>query len=315
MACKTLTGLILLAVSAAGHAASCCGGGAGSALILPKFNQSMWSISTTAEHYDGYWDQSGRHKDDPDGSELNQYTLNAGYVQRLAPNWQLGASLPLVMNDNQYSGDANRNTALGDASVFVWYETFDNVTCIYKIRGWQSLRPSVYLGANLVLPTGISPYTGHVDNSAQTTGRGFYRLDANLSIEKTIYPWSAAFNYSHGEYLSRMVNNEYGTEVEPYRKSPAARRSLSGSLAYTWFFSSLDMLNLSYAYSELHEGQGTIDGTADSSSDFHKISHSLSLGYVSPARDWNSKISISDALRGHGTVDTQSLSLEFNRVY
>jgi hypothetical protein len=315
MTCKTLTGLILLAASAASYGASCCGGGAGSALILPKFNGSMWSLNATQEHFDGYWDQSGRHKDDPEGSELNQYTLTAGYVQRLAPNWQLGASLPLVMNDNQYSGDANRNTALGDANVFVWYETFDNVTCIYKIRGWQSLKPSVYLGANLVVPTGISPYTGHVDNSAQTTGRGFYRLDANLSVEKTVYPWSVALNYTHGEYLSRMVNNEYGSAVEPYRKTPGARRNVSGSLAYTWFLSSLDMLNLSYAHSELHEGQGTLDGVTDSSSDFHKISHSLSLGYVSPARDWNSKISISNALRGHGTVDTQSLSVEFNRVY
>jgi len=34
-------------------AASCCGGGASSGIILPKFNDAMWDMSVSHEAYDG----------------------------------------------------------------------------------------------------------------------------------------------------------------------------------------------------------------------------------------------------------------------
>ena len=52
-------------------AASCCGGGSGTSLILPKFSKAMWDLSFDYEVYDGFWDIRGNWVADPPGSDLN----------------------------------------------------------------------------------------------------------------------------------------------------------------------------------------------------------------------------------------------------
>src|SRR5512140_3116796 len=69
-------------------AGSCCGGGNGVTLLLPKYYQGMVDVSFDLEKYNGFWDQHGRYKADPAGSDLRQYRMNVGYAQRLSPRWQ-----------------------------------------------------------------------------------------------------------------------------------------------------------------------------------------------------------------------------------
>jgi hypothetical protein len=71
-------------------AASCCGGGAASSLIVPKFAKAMVDTAVDVELYDGFWNGDGDHVPDPPGSELKQYRVNLGYGHRLgsrASNW------------------------------------------------------------------------------------------------------------------------------------------------------------------------------------------------------------------------------------
>ncbi len=280
-------------------AASCCGGGSSGSLLLPKFSRAMVDASLAWERYDGFWNKQGEWTPDPAGSDLNQYRLAFGYAHRLAPRWQLGVSVPYVWNDNRY-GDWERNThGVGDTTISLWYEAFDRIMCVWKVKELADLKPAVYWGASLTLPTGTSPYD-EVEDNFDITGRGFYRLDASLMLDKTVYPWSATFSASYGVHLERPVNREYGTYVEPYDRKLGDRFSASLSGGYTLFTEAMESLTATLAYSYLEEQEGTIDGVTDTTSGLRKESFTTTLAWASDDRDWVVKLSWSRGLRVDG---------------
>lgn len=257
----------------------------------------MLDASLSYEQYHGFWNQDGIHVDDPPGSDLSQYRLNLGYGHRLAPNWQASVVLPFVWNDNRYSGIESSSHGPGDASVSLWYEAFDDIKCVYAVRGVEDLVPAAYFGATLTLPTGKSAYSGDVSNSFDITGRGFYRLDANMLLDKTIYPWTMVFELSYGMYLERPVNQEYGNYIEPYRKQLGDRRLALVSLGYTDVLKTLDTISYTLAYSDLHEDQGTIDGTSDPTTGLNKQSFTFTAAYATMEKDWIVKASVNHSIR------------------
>jgi len=281
------------------HAASCCGGGSSSSLVLPKFSRAMVDVSFDIEQYDGFWNRQGEHVSDPPGSDLNQYRLNVGYAHRLASRWQTSVIMPYVWNDNSYSGLDTQTDGLGDTKINLWYEAFDGVTCVWKVRKPSDLKPAAYFGATLTVPTGVSPYDD-VDNNFDITGRGFYRLDGTMLLEKTIYPWSASLLLSYGKYLERAVNREYGKHVEPYDKNLGDRLLVTVSTGYTVFLDSMDTVTYTLALSELQEDEATINGSIDSTSGFKKRSAALTAAYATMDRDWVYKVTWNHALDRDG---------------
>lgn len=281
------------------EAASCCGGGAASALLLPKFSQAMLDLSLDHEHYDGFWGDDGDWVSDPLGSDLNQYRLNLGYGMRLAPRWQASATLPYVWNQNRYAGLTRNTNGIGDAALTLWYEAFDNVMCVWRVKNWQDLKPAVYWGATLTVPTGISPYD-QVNDNFDITGRGFYRLDGLLVIDKTIYPWTTTLTLSYGSYLGRSVNREYGEYVEPYERRLGNRASGSLAVGYTVFTEAMNSVTTTVAYSDLWEDEGRIDGLIDPTSGMRKRAVAATLAWASPERDWVTRLSWGHALSSDG---------------
>lgn len=265
--------------------ASCCGGGSATSLIMPKFASAMLDVSFDAENYNGYWDAEGNYREDPAGSDLSQYRLNLGYAYRLGSRWQTSVMLPYVWNSNHYAGFSSDTKGLGDMKLSLVYEAFDGIKCVWKVRRPEDLIPAVYYGLSLTLPTGISPYDD-VDNSFDITGRGFYRLDAGILLDKTIYPWNASLLLAYGKYLERSVNREYGTYVEPYRKQLGDRTQATATVGYVHFLEQMDTLTFSLAYSYLQEDAGTIDGRSDPSTMMEKKSIAATLAYSTMDRDW-----------------------------
>ena len=306
---------IITVFSSLSIAASCCGGGASTGVILPKFNDAMWDVSLENESYYGYWTQQGNHQNDPAGSELIQRRINLSYAHRLGEQWQMNASIPIVDNQNQYSGENSSVQGIGDGQISLWYEAFERVTCVYKITSWKSLQPSLYFGTSLTLPTGISAYSDRVDNSFDITGRGFYRWDANMIIEKTVYPFSLGWKGSYGVHWKRPVNQEYGNAITPYEKQLGDRSVSTFSAAYTWFLPRLDMITATLSHTQLREGKSTYDDELDLSSGFSKNTLGLALAYNSPLRDWLIKLSYNQAESGENYPKTQVLSMGVSHVY
>ena len=302
-------------VSTSAAAASCCGGGAGSGVILPKFNDAMWDISISNEAYDGYWNQTGQHQADPADSDLLQRRLQFSYAYRIGEQWQVNASLPLVDNHNTYSGNNSQVTALGDTQISLWYEAFERVTCVYKITGWESLKPSVYFGTSLTLPTGVSAYSDRVTNSFDITGLGFYRLDTHAIVEKTVYPWSISWQGSYGHHIERPINQEYGQAVTPYDKQLGDRRSSTLAFAYTWFLPGLAMLNLGLSHQYLKQDQTQYDGHSDPLSGFQKTGLGTSLSYTNSPRDWIVKLAITQSQSGYNYPKTLSATFGVSHVF
>lgn len=281
------------------QAGSCCGGGAAATLVLPKFSQGMVDFSMDMEKYDGFWNQNGKYIHDEPGTNLAQYRLNLGFAQRLASRWQASIAVPYIWNENKYAGLTSRTEGIGDTTVNLWYETFDGVKCVWKVRDLEDLAPAVYLGTSLTIPTGVSPYN-NVKSSFDVTGRGFYRVDGNVLVDKTIYPWSASLNLSYGYYLERPVDKEYGNYVQPYRKELGNRTLGSVAFSYISFLESRDMLTYTASYAYLNEATGTINGNSDPTSGFRKESVAGTIAYSSMDRDWIYKLTWSHAIREDG---------------
>ena len=295
-------------------AASCCGGGSATSLILPKFSKAMVDMAFDIERYDGFWNDDGDHVPDPPGSDLKQYRLNLGYAQRLASRWQASVSVPYVWNNNRYSALKSSTDGLGDSTVSLWYEAFDGIQCVWKVKSPKDLMPAAYFGASLTIPTGVSPYDD-VENSFDITGRGFYRLDGSMLLEKTIYPWNAALQLSYGTNFERSVNREYGRYVEPYDKKLGERAQGTISAGYTYFLESMNSLTLTAAYSDLQEDHGEIDGRTDPTTGFRKRSVAGILAFATMDRDWIFKLVWSHAIQQDGwgenfpTTDIMTLGM------
>jgi hypothetical protein len=277
-------------------AGSCCGGGGGATLVLPKFYQSMVDMSFDFEKYDGFWNENGQYTHDPPGSDLRQERLNFGYAKRLAPRWQASVIVPYVWNVNIYSSGSSHTEGLGDTTLNLWYEALDDISA-WRIREPKDLIPSVTIGPSLLIPTGISPYDD-VGSSYDITGRGFYRLDGNVLISKTLHPWSTSLSLSYGTYLDRMVNREYGNYVEPYRKKLGNRTSASLSLSYIYYIGTAgDTLTGTASYSWLQEDDATISGHRQTNSGFIKNAVGGGIAYSSTDSNWILRGSWSHAIR------------------
>jgi len=280
-------------------AGSCCGGGSAASLLVPKYARAVADLSFDAELYDGYWNFDGDHKPDPPDSDLKQYRLNLGYAQRLARDWQASVTLPYVWNENKYSGLSSGTDGLGDMAVSLWYEALDDESA-WRVKNARDLIPAVTLGLSLLLPTGISPYDD-VKSSFDVTGRGFYRLDGNLIIDKTVQPWNASLALTYGTYFERSVNREYGRYVEPYRKQLGDRFSAVFCLGYRFVLGTAgDTLTATASYAYLHEDDGSVNGVTDTTTGFEKQSAGLAFTYANLDRDWSLRAGWNHAIAANG---------------
>ena len=293
-AALSLVPVSFVGLSSSAQAASCCGGGSASSLVLPKFSKAMFDVSMDYEHYDGFWDNNGDWVEDPAGSDLNQYRINLGYAHRLTPNWQASVTLPYVFNQNKYASLERNTNGIGDGTASIWYEAFDKITCVWDVKSWEDLIPAVFLGGTLTVPTGTSPYDDVSDNF-DITGRGFYRLDASILIDKTVYPWNLSLGATYGKYLERPINSEYGTNVQPYHKQLGDRFNTNLSFGYTYFTDEMESLTTTLAYAILQEDEAKIDGVIDTTSGVRKESVSMTLAWATEKRDWVYKLTVSHA--------------------
>jgi len=280
-------------------AASCCGGGSATALVVPKYATAIADLFFDMELYDGYWNHDGNHRPDPPNSDLKQYRLNMGLGYRFAKDWQASVSLPYVWNDNSYSGVSSQSDGLGDTTLSVMYDLLDD-NSIWKVRDAQDLIPGVSLGLSLLLPTGISPYDD-LKSSFDITGRGFYRLDGTLLVEKTIRPWNASLALSYGTHIERSVNREYGKYVEPYTKQLGNRFTASLSTSYTYVLGTGgDSIIGTVSYAYLSEDDASFNGRRDPGSGFEKQSLGGALAYSSTDHNWSIRTGWNHAIQQNG---------------
>lgn len=301
MIAALVTGAAILSPLSA-WAGSCCGGGGGTALLLPSYYQGMIDISFDFEKYHNYWNAEGKIGYDPPNSDLRQYRVNFGYAKRLSQRWQTSITIPYVWNDNVYSGQSSHTDGLGDTTLNLWYEAVDDKSA-WKIRNLKDLVPSVIIGIDLLVPTGISPYDD-VARYEDITGRGFYRLDGNIQVSKTVNPWNASLSLAYGAYLERWVNREPGRYIEPLQKKLGDRISASISLGYTYFIGTGgDKLTGTGSFSYLSEGDTTINDVPQNNTGFRKESLGASLAYASTDHDWSARLAWSHAVRQDGWGD------------
>jgi hypothetical protein len=298
LCCAALvTGAALSPVRPA-YAGSCCGGGSPANLLVPKYARAVVDASFDLEKYDGFWDQDGKHIPDPEGSDLRQYRVNIGFAYRFSNRFQASLIVPYVWNKNKYSGLSSHSSGLGDSTLSLWYEPLEDASP-WRVRSLKDMVPSVNIGPSLLIPLGISPYDD-AEGSFDVCGRGFYRIDGNLLIEKTIQPWNLSLLFSYGKYIERPVNREYGTYVKPYDKVLGDRISGTVALSYAYYIGSGgDTLTGSLSYAYLQEKDGKING-GEPFGGFMKKSVGGSIVYSGTDSDWSFRGAWSHTIKKDG---------------
>lgn len=207
--------------------------------------------------------------------------------------------VPYIWNDNKYSGLSSHSDGLGDTSLNLWYEALEDRSS-WKVRSLRDLQPSLLIGPSLLIPTGISPYDD-AKSSFDVTGRGFYRLDGNLYLDKTIHPWDLSLAVSYGAYIERAVNRENGKYVEPYHKKLGDRTSAVLSLGYIGYLGTGGhTLTGTASYAYLREADATMNGVRTADSGFRKESVGAAISYSGTDEDWSLRASWSHAIRRDG---------------
>ncbi|MDD2853493.1 MAG: hypothetical protein PHY09_16525 [Desulfuromonadaceae bacterium] len=297
-------------------AASCCGGGSAASLSVPKYATVVADLSIDTELYDGYWNQKREYIADPPGSDLRQYRMTFGGGYRFAKDWQASISLPYVWNDNSYSGISSQTSGLGDTTVSLMYEMLDD-NSTWRVYDAKDMIPAITLGVSLLLPTGVSPFDDS-QSSFDITGRGFYRLDGTLLIEKTVRPWNASISLGYGSYFERSVNREYGKYVEPYTKDLGDRFSASLSTGYTYVIGTGgDSITGTVSYACMNEGSAHYNGKRDSGSGFDKQSVAGALSYSNNDHNWSLRAGWNHAIKRNGwgqnfpTTDVISVGVRY----
>jgi hypothetical protein len=296
-----LAAFLAVALPALARAASCCGGGGGGASVLPRGERALLDLAFDLERYDGYWDGGRVHRPDPPGSRLSQARLSLTGAWRLGGPFQAAATLPFAWNRNVYAGagQAARTSGLGDASLSGWYEAWTERSA-WRVASWSDLLPTVTVGPTLTVPTGLSPYDD-VRSSFDLTGRGFYRLDGTVLVDKSYRAWSGSASLAYGAHLARPVNRLYGAWVEPYRKRLGNRLSLSGSLGYRTFVGTGGTsLAFTAALSYLQEDRGTIAGAPDPATGMEKTAVAGTVTWAGTDEDWSARASWSHAIQAGG---------------
>jgi hypothetical protein len=181
------------------------------------------------------------------------------------------------------------------------------------------MTPSVLIGPSLLIPTGISPYD-NVNTSYDVTGRGFYRLDGNVIITKTVHPLSASLSLSYGTYFERVVNREmpYNRYVEPYHKKLGDRTSAALSVSYIYYLGTGgDTLTGTASFTQLSEANTTFNGVETPSSGFRKDSIGAAVVYSSTDHDWSVRANWNHAImfdgwgRNFPTTDIYTLGVSY----
>lgn len=302
-------------------AGSCCGGSPAVTLILPRFGKAMIDTSLDIEKYDGFWDSGGTYTTDQPGTYFTQYRVNLGYALRLAKRWQASLAVPYVSNVNIYQNSSSRVDGLGDTTFSVWYEAFDTKMCRmgWGELSWSDLVPAATFGMSLTIPTGISPYDGV--RSDDITGLGFYRLDANMLLDKTIYPLTVSLFLGYGKHFERPVNREK-EYIVPYHKNLGDRASGTLAVGYETLFDILEKRNrLTYtvAFSDVWVGAGTMDGEPDNGSRFQKSSVAGTVAWSTLERSWAVRLSWGHSIKesgwGSNAVASDIYSLGVTHVF
>jgi hypothetical protein len=288
-----------LAASPAARAASCCGGGGGGGVVLPRAAWWMVDVAADYERYDGFWDGSGSYFPDPAGTRLQQWRATLSLAGRLFPGASASLSLPWAWNANRFTGIDSHTSGPGDTTLAFWWEALDEKTA-WRMRDLSDLVPNLTIGPSLTIPTGVSPYD-EVENSFDVTGRGFYRLDGNLQVDKGYRAFSAALAFSYGFHFARPVNRFYGKLVEPFRRNLGDRLSASATLGYRYVLRAAgDSVTANLTYAFVHEGEGVKDGAPDPTFAMRKHSLGASFTYASTDHPWSARASWTHAFQRAG---------------
>ena len=181
-----LLALLGWGVAAPSYAASCCGGASNTDQFgLPKWRQALIGVSPQVSHAWAVRDAGGNQLEGAWRSDALRLVLGGAY--RVAPDWQVSAAVPLLVNRVGAGRMSSAGGGLGDVGLQVRYELIDEDSCFARPvteMAWDEVKPSVHFFARAAAPSGRPTSLASDGLGASVTGRGLWTADAGLEVTK-----------------------------------------------------------------------------------------------------------------------------------
>jgi hypothetical protein len=172
--------LLLFLIPKQSSASSCCGGSFVFPALITGDDQAQITASASYSQIsddvlaDGLWVKR-THND-------VLQTLKVDGAVLLSDKWQGGVSLPLSRHVRDLGPGDVTASGLGDASLYAGYEILPE----WEYSLWK---PKGLVFAQVILPTGVSPFDSADPQALDVMGRGFYALGVGAVLSKEIRNW------------------------------------------------------------------------------------------------------------------------------
>lgn len=109
-------------------------------------------------------------------------TLRLDAATLISDRWQIGTSLPLVRRTRAQAGSEAQAFSIGDISTNIGFEALTD----WSYSTW---RPKALVFVGVTAPTGRSPQDSALLFQVDSTGRGFWSVQAGALLQKTWVTW------------------------------------------------------------------------------------------------------------------------------
>lgn len=215
------------------YSQACCGNGLFDVSVLSLNKRALFGLNFRFDNYLGVWDHNSQWRDLNYTSYQISPSFNTAY--RFNRHFQMGLSIPYVINKKNLPGLPDYGSGIGDISVNGRYEIFHE----YEERevGRNIIidknKPYLAIVFGFIFPTGISDETANSD--VDITGRGTFSSILGLSAVKTLMRdklqfgtdinWQHNFEQTYTTYFNQPIPNSFSKRI-------GDRLNLAASLNY-----------------------------------------------------------------------------------
>jgi hypothetical protein len=203
------------------YAQACCGNGLFDVSVLSLNKRAMFGINFRYDNYLGIWDDQSQWR------KLNytSYQLNPSFstAYRFNRHFQIGISIPYVINKKNLPGLPDYGSGIGDISLNGRYEIFHEFEEKEIGRNIVIDKSKPYLAIifGAIFPTGISDETANSD--VDITGRGSFSSIIGLSAVKTLVRdklqfgtdinWQHNFEQTYEKYFNEPLTTPFTRQI------------------------------------------------------------------------------------------------------
>ncbi|MEK6704176.1 MAG: hypothetical protein AABZ06_00135 [Bdellovibrionota bacterium] len=174
--------------------------------MLPSEQRYQLGVSSSYKETLGHFDPYGDYASNPAGTIFRTFLTVFGAAYRVSEDWQAGVSLPVVTNQQHFTGKDLSATGVGDPSVEARYTLWEDLSFL-------KYRPKLSFYGGLRLPFGKSAYDSPDIYGTNVVGDGTFTAHLGVNASKIYDPLKISLDSSFFYPFEKSISKMRGVEL------------------------------------------------------------------------------------------------------